>query len=369
MRAPIEGDRAAGAVRRFVLEEAALLTRHRHAVVANISFVVVLGFLSSLFVGDQFLAHTSILPPPGPGPASLDHFVRRLPVALSTQGPVTIMDEVLIVAQSRRLGGPVVAAHDLASVYGAKNEELAFWSFRDHLDASLDAADILHLEFTDTSAARAAAVLNSLVDELNAFYTDARRTRGRLLVDLIQARVDSTAYRLAAAEVALGGRRVESRSVHPAREAVDAIARVTERAMMLEVELDVLSRLTASPTPLSVQRLAELESIHEQLRRQPVIELEELRLSRELVLQRRLMDMLLGQLAAAEALATREMPFIEVLDRAVPPVIRVWPGHVQFVLASFVVGLASAVLIAHLVSFVERNRRALRGLTWRGDQA
>lgn len=349
----------AQAVRRTLKHELALLHRSRRAIVANVSIVVVLGFVISLTMGEKYVATASVLPPTRAKTGTLDYFVRQLPVAIGPRGAATVMHEVEQVIQSRHVGYAVVEAHDLVDVYGDRSVQLAFHRMRDRLEVLVRPSQVMYLSFEDRDPQRAAAVLRSLVEETDAFYRETRRSRGELLVELVSARLDSTNQRLAELEIVLGDYETENTTVQPSRTATRELAQLTGRAMMLEVQLEAMSRYLRGGSPLQVQWEAELGSIHDRLRKLPEVELEDLRLRRDLLVHRALRELLTSQLAAARVLETQEIPFLEVLDAPTPPAVRSWPGHVQVVLAALVIGLASSVLLAHVVEFVESNRREL----------
>jgi len=348
-------------LRRILKHEIALLIRSRRAIVANVSIVVVLGFVTSLTVGDKYVATASVLPPTRAEVGTLDYFVRQLPVAIGPRGAATVMHEVEQVIQSRHVGYPVVETHDLVDVYGSPSVQLAFNRMRNRLEVAVQpSSQMMYLSFEDGDPERASAVLRSLVEETDAFYRETRRSRGRLLVDLVSARLDSTSHRLAELEVLLGDFETENATLQPSRSATREVSQLTGRAMMLEVQLEAMTHYLHGSSPLQTQWRAELGSIHDRLRQLPEVELEDLRLRRDLLVHRALHDLLTSQLAAAHVLAAQEIPFIDVLDAPIAPRARSWPVHVKFVLSAFLIGLASSVLLAHVVEFVESNRKELR---------
>jgi uncharacterized protein involved in exopolysaccharide biosynthesis len=354
-------DTTTSGLRARIERELALLLRHRRILVGNTSVVVVAGFVVSLFVGDQFRASARILPPPPPGSGSIEEVMRYMPVTVGT-GVITVMDEIASVVESRRVLDPVIEAENLRSAYNAPTTEHAYLMLIERLDVEIGAAQILRLTMRDRDPDRAAAILSAVLEELNRFYVEARRTRGRHLVELIEARIDSTRRRLVDAQLALGDARSSGRAGTPSDATSSALGELMVRAYMLDIEIDALSSVASASTPAVARRRAELESITDELRRQPERALAESRLARELTVQQSLLDLLTAQLEGARTLEARSVPYIDVLDEPVPPPVRFWPGHVQIVAAAFVVSLAGGLLAVHAVDFVERHRAGVRAI-------
>lgn len=391
------------------------LLRWRRMVLLNTLAVAVLAVGISLLLSNWYEARTSLLPPQEDA-LTLGSLSRGLSSALAMVGRsmptvpggsslpmwATPSDLLAAILRSRRLRAAVIRRHDLLRVFQCDNIDEALETFARRARVRVGAEGVVRLAFADRDPARAAAVTNACVDELDAIQRETRHSNAQEVRRFIAARLDSTRADMAAAEDALRDFQTRHGLLVPEAQAkalVEAVAQVEAERTAALVERDALST-QVGPTHPEVQRAdalvraldeakASLEgrggltgvppnrpedrSAIIDLGRLPELSLAFLRLYREVETQETLYALLLQMHEQYRIQEVRDTPTIQVLDPAVPPEKKARPHRavicVTATLLAFLASLGIAVVLERLALTAERDparyaalQRLLRGV-------
>jgi len=387
------------------------LLRWRRMILLNTLAVAVLAVGISLLLPNWYEARTSLLPPEEDA-LTLGSLSRGLSSALAMVGRSTLTipggsslpvwatpsDLLAAILRSRRLREAVIREQDLLRVYRCDTMDEALEMFSQRARVRVGAEGLVRLAVTDKDPARAAAVANACVRELDAIQRATRHTSAQEVRRFIAARLDSTRIDRTAAEETLRDFQARHGLLVPEEQAkvlVTAVAKVEAERLAALVERDALSA-QVGPTHPEVQRAdALVRSLEEakaglegrgalagesagrsaiiDLGRLPDLSLEFLRLYREVETQETLYALLLQMHEQYRIQEVRDTPTIQVLDPAVPPEKKARPHRsvicVTATLLAFLASVGIAVGLERLALVAEQDppryaalQRLLRGI-------
>lgn len=388
------------------------LLRWRRLILLNTLGVAVLAVVISLLLPNWYEARTSLLPPEEDA-LTLGSLSRGLGSALAMVGRgslsipggsglpmwATPSDLLAAILRSRRLREAVIRGENLLPVFKSDNIDEALETFSRRARVRVGAEGVVRLAFADKDPARAAAVANACVRELDAIQRATRHTSAQEVRRFIAARLDSTRVDRTAAEVALRDFQARHGLLVPEEQAkalVTTVAKVEAERLAAIVERDALSR-QVGPTHPEVQRAEALARSLEEakaglegrggtagseggarsaiidLGRLPDLSLAFLRLYRDVETQETLYALLLQMHEQYRIQEVRDTPTIQVLDPAVPPEKKARPHRavisVTATLLAFLASLGIAVALERLAQVAEEDpsryaalQRLLRGI-------
>jgi uncharacterized protein involved in exopolysaccharide biosynthesis len=397
------------------LEFLVRLLRWRRRILLNTLAVAVLAVGISLLLPNWYEARTSLLPPEEDA-LTLGSLSRGLGSALAMVGRssltipggsslpmwATPSDLLAAILRSRRLRETVIREQDLLRVFKCDNLDEALETFSHRARVRVGAEGVVRLAFADKDPARAAAVANACVRELDAIQRATRHTSAQEVRRFIAARLDSARADRTAAEEALRDFQARHGLLVPEEQAkalVTTVAKVEAERLAAIVERDALSTQVGPMHP-EVQRAdALVRSLDEakaglegrgapagasaegpggrsaiiDLGRLPDLSLAFLRLYREVETQETLYALLLQMHEQYRIQEVRDTPTIQVLDPAVPPEKKARPHRaviaVTATLLAFLASLGIAVALERLALVAERDparyaalQRLLRGI-------
>ncbi len=285
---------------------------------------------------------------------SVQRFLSHMPTLGMLPNYYTPADIHRAILMSRTVQEEVIRRFDLMKVYHQKSMENAVLEFRHHVSATLNPDGTISVMAEDRSQDRAAAVANSLVQELDRFNVERRNVqarRTRLFFARRAAEADSLAR---VSEHALKTYQETHRVVVPIEaeaSAAEPLADLMSREMGLEVRLQLIRSYLSESSPEVIQVRSELEQLRAQLTRMPGVQNELGRLVRDVRLYQQLYTLLSAQLEDARLRETLNTPTITVLDPAYPTEKRVRPRRI--------VWAAAGALAAGLVTLLMRERVSL----------
>lgn len=301
-------------------------------------------------------------------------------------------DLLVSILKSRTVGEAVVRRFSLQERYKARYFEDAIKGLEGLTNIRVSREGVISVTVGDRDPRLAAAMANFYVEELDRLVArygtgEAGRQRVFLTEQLARARVD-----LEAAEEGL--RRFQERHKAVAlqeqtRGAIEAAARLKGEVMAAEVQLQVMRQFATEANPEVVALRRRIEGLRRQLaemqygdglgqgravgrgadRRDftvplpqvPEVGIELARLTREVKVQETLVTLLTQQFEQARLAEARDLPIVQVLDRAVPAERHARPRLRLNLAIAGVTSLFMGIFLAFSVEYVENARRRRRG--------
>lgn len=261
-------------------------------------------------------------------------------VGLTTNGtPSDLFQEIL---ESRRLGEFLVERFDLQQRYHTKGTDRTIKALHQHMSVNVKTSGVLVLQIEDRDAKTAAAMANSMIDELDRFNREAYNTRAKRTRIFLEGRVADAETHMKESEQLLtqyeGQHGVVADDPSGASGLVgDALA----RKMNLQIRQAYISSYAQPGSPDLREVEASLEAVDRELAKLPPVKQEGARLAMDAAIQRKVFTMLTEEYEAARVQEQRDTPTLTVLDEAGVPEMHSRPRRGVIVAVSV---LASAVL-------------------------
>lgn len=350
-----------------LLRELHLLARYHRLVIALVLLTTVLAVVYSLVTPKRFQAHTSILPAEDAsgGFGGLMSLIQQLPIqGANVPGITTTTDLLAGMLHSRRIQDPIIEEFDLRARYEQDTLEETRLLVDQNLSTSVGDEGILHVRYTDEDPEQAARIVNRMVELLDDYNVNVRKTRSRLNREFVQSRLDATKAELEAAENRLKTYQ-ETHAVALSPDemaAAESVGDLMAQKFSLEIEIEALSRSMDPSSPPIVRRRNTLEALDAKIAALPELGLTAARFYRDLKVQEQLFVYLSAQVEQARIEEQRDLPVIQVLDVAQPPEIRAWPRRKLIVVVTIALACVASLILVHVLDFVSRERDTLRRL-------
>lgn len=360
-----------------------VLTRQRWLIILNFVVVALLAFIISSLLPRWYRATATILPPrQDSGLLGLSSLAANLPFAGLDllKGSEEVMTYKAIL-ESRSVMEAVANKFDLKSWYKSRNMEHTIRTLRQNVGVGITEEGTLTVSVLDRQPDRAAAMANAFIFYLDSLNTKLNIQKARNDRLFIEKRFDQNKSDLARAEMELKQFQEKYGAValpEQTEAAIKGAAELQASIYATEVELGVKNQyLTPDHADIvwTKNKLAELKKKLDEMkfgslrakeaknRNQelfipfteiPGIGLEYARLFREVEVQNKLFGFLIQQYEQAKIMEAKNIPTVQVLDQAVPPVRKAKPKRLIIMLGA---GLASLFLSLAFVLSVEHIQR------------
>ena len=299
----------------------------------------------------------------------------------------TSRDTFVAILKSRTMAEEIITRFKLRDYYEATYIEQAITALRDATDISVSKEGVISVRVEDKDPKLAAEVANAYVTSLDRMFAKFGTTEGGRQRAFIADRLEKTEKALRKAEDSLRSFQEANRAIglqEQARGMVDASARLKGEMIAAEVALESLRTFSTEANPQVVQQKARIDELKRQLAKMqysgggdlppdaaapgqarqeyhlplakmPAVGVEFARLMRELKVQETVFTLLTQQFEQAKIAEARDMPTVQVLDRAVPAERKSKP---KTVLTASIVGVLSLFLGIFLAFFLEYLDRA-----------
>ena len=298
-------------------------------------------------------------------------------------------DLLISVLKSRTMAQSVVARFKLQERYRAQYREDAVRRLQNSTNILLSREGVITVKIEDIDPYQAAEIANFYVEELDrlvARYSmgEAGRQREFLTEQLVRARVG-----LDTSEQALRRFQERNRAIvlqEQTRGAIEAAARLKGEIIAAEVHLQVMRNFATDANPEILVLRRRIDEMNRQLAqmqygngparqpetpgerldftvpfsRVPEVGLELARLTRDVKVQETLVTLLTQHVEQARISEARDLPVVQVLDRAVPAE---RPSKPRFGLNLAVAGVSSllmGIVVAFVVEYLKNLRRHRR---------
>lgn len=244
------------------------------------------------------------------------------------------------VLRSRTIGSTLVTRFHLMDVYKTKDPERAARILTQHTAITLTNEDLVKISVTEKDRHLAADLANSYVDELDLFLRENTNSSAHRSRVFLEQRLDETRHALADAEEALRDYQVTHRMPAVGSEVertADAAAELVAQKVSREIELGTLETVSKPDNPRAVELRNEIQQFDTEIVKIPPAAMGVARLFRDVKIQEKILLVLTEEYEGARVLELKDMPTVEVVDRAVPPLRKSQPKRGAIAAASLVV--------------------------------
>jgi uncharacterized protein involved in exopolysaccharide biosynthesis len=357
--------------------------------IGGLCLVVLLATIVGTIVQPRVYESTAALltPREGPGSGLLGGIVgsgliQQLPGTLlpSTPSLAPNRDMLLSILKSRTVAKAVVDQFGLQDRYRSRYVEDAIIQLQARTGTNVSREGVISVKVEDTDPQVAAQMANFYVEQLDRLISqlgtsEGARQRAFITKQLAQAKTD-----LEASEGELRRFQERNRAISlqdQTRGAIEIAARLKGEVMAAEVQLGVMRNFATEANPEMVllrRRIDEMKRHLAQLQygdgqvsgdrrdfavpfpKVPEVGMELVRLTRDVKVGETLVTLLIQQLEQAKTTEAKDLPTVQVLDRAVPAERHSKPKLLLNVGLALVVGLLAGVFLAFFLDYVQNVR-------------
>jgi tyrosine-protein kinase Etk/Wzc len=323
------------------------LRRHGVKILRNAAIITLVVTAASFLIPNKFTAATLLLPPSETNDlSSLFSGVSgalALTRAFGMSGQAGT-DIYLGVLRSATVNGRLVRRFGLVRVYHSRDEEEAGKTLRSHTALSLTNEGFVRVSVTERDRRLAADLANAYAEELDAFMRLNTNSTARQRREFIEKRLAETKTVLANAEDALQERQVSGHLPSVGGDVLrtsQVIGELMSEKVGREVELGTLQGVARGSNARADQLRAEIRQIDVQISKLPPIATRLGRLYRTVSIHEKVLLVLTEEYERARMLELRNIPTVEVVDAAQPPLHKSQPRRSLFALAAFIVAFVS----------------------------
>lgn len=349
----------------------------------NTAILAVAAVVVALILPKEFRAATAIFPPEEESfsLSGLSSFLSGNGL-LSSRASLPLLatpsDIYAAVLKSRTLRDELIDRFQLEQVYHAKNRDAAFRRLEHTMSVKVGPEGIVAVRVYDRDPQRAADICNAAIEILDRLNREKRHGAASEARQFIEKRLAQNVVELRAAEDSLRGIQESTQVFVPdeqARAVIEAAAQVEVQLLLREVDLGVLSSQVGPQHPERMAVEREVNSLRQQLsaleagrssgeqtrfdiplKDYPARSLRYLRALREVKVQEAIYELLTQQYEQFRIQESRDTPTVQVLDRAVPPLLKARPIRSLLCIGITAVGFVLSVLLAGALEWLRQTR-------------
>jgi tyrosine-protein kinase Etk/Wzc len=358
----------------------------RRLLIVNTIVAAILTMAIMLFMPNWFTATTTILPPEkdsGLGlaaslmPSGLGALIGGS--GMSLPGLATPSDLYASIARSRIVSIAVVKKFDLENIFETQFEEQAIRELQTRASIVVEPDGIISISYEDTDAKRAAAVANSIAEELNRVNQENLNSKAHAMREFVEQRLSETIHDLSSAEEAYKN----FQEIHFAvslddqvKAIISAIADLRGQLVVSEIELGVMKKSLSPSNARYQEQEYKIEQIKDQLDKletgdttqtgssflnlpvkdTPQLALQLARLTRDLKIQETIFELLKQQYEQSKIQELKDTPTIQVLDRAEVPRIKSKPKRTTIAAMGGLTSFVFTLMFILMLEFVRREK-------------
>jgi uncharacterized protein involved in exopolysaccharide biosynthesis len=339
------------------------LRAHFRAILINAAIVTVVVTAASFLIADRFTAATVLLPPGHQ--ADLSSLVPGIPGgALSSVLGIDIpkgSDLYIGVLRSATIADSLIRRYDLVRTYGAKDEEKTARKLAEHTAITLTTESFIRIAVTEKDKRLAAGLANAYAEQLDLFLrqntnTSARRRREFLERRLTEARAD-----LVVAENVLRDYQVQKRLPVVGADierSADTAGELLGQKVSREIELGTLESVSRGPNSRAEELRNEIHQIDSEIMKIPPATTELARRFRDVKTDEKILLVLTEEFERARVMELKDIPTVEIVDRATPPLHKSQPRRGLIAVGTFAIAIAAGAALAWARDDALRGLRA-----------
>lgn len=364
-----------------------LLALYQYRKLLTINFIAVSIVTAVIvFLMPKWYQATAVVMPPKKdlGMMGLSSAIANLPIGglEFLKGSDEVMTYMAIL-KSRTVREAVIRKHDLVRVYEEEDIEKTLKAMEDNIDITLEREGTITISVLDKSPERVAAMANSFADYLDSINVELNIQKARNNRIFIEKRFTQNKEDMRRAEEELRAFQEKYGVIAlpvQTEAAIKGAASLMAEIMATEVELGVKQK---SLTPTHVQvietqnKLIELNKKLNEMKygsasaptatngnarsdmifipfnEVPEVGIEFARRFREVEVQKTLYQFIIQQYEQAKLQEAKDVPTVQILDRAVPPIYQAKPKRI---LTIALAGISATLILAAFLLVVERLR-------------
>jgi capsule polysaccharide export protein KpsE/RkpR len=298
-------------------------------------------------------------------------------------------DVFVAILKSRTMAHDMVDRFKLTEYYKTKYTEDAIKGLQGATDISVSKEGAISVTVEDKDPKLAADIANAYITNLDRLFaklgtTDASRQRA-----FISDRLETTEKALRQAEEALKRFQESNKAIvvqEQAKSAVEEAARVKGAIVVGESQLEFLRTFATESNPQVVAQRRQVEEMKRQLAqmqyglgmelpsesrnpgeprkefyvsfaKMPGVGMEYIRLMRDVKVQETVHNLLMAQFEQAKINETKDMPTVQLLDKAVPAERKSRPKTVLNIAIAGTLSLFVGIFLAFFLEYAERMRK------------
>lgn len=382
------GGRAVAEDEISLLDYAAVVWR-RWPMIGGLCLVVLLATIVGTIVQPRVYESTAALLTPREGPGSgllggivSSGLIQQMPGTLlpSTPSLAPNRDMLLSILKSRTVAKAVVDQFGLQDRYRSRYVEDAIIRLQARTETHVSREGVISVKVEDTDPQVAAQMANFYVEQLDRLISQLGTSEGARQRAFITKQLAQTKTDLEASEGELRRFQERNRAISlqdQTRGAIEIAARLKGEVMAAEVQLGVMRNFATEANPEMVllrRRIDEMKRHLAQLQygdghmsgdrrdfavpfpKVPEVGIELVRLTRDVKVGETLVTLLIQQLEQAKTAEAKDLPTVQVLDRAVPAERHSKPRLLLNVGLALVIGLLAGVFLAFFLDYVQNVR-------------
>lgn len=334
----------------------------------------------SLTMAPIYKAETKILPPQQGSSSMASQVLGQLGGFAGLAGGSlgkTSNDLYIALLKSRPILDNMIDRLKLMEFYKSKSREDARSALRGALKTQDDKkSGIVSIGIEDKDPKMAADIANAFVDELREYNKRLALTEASQKRLFFEEQLKDVKEGLIKSEEAMKTFQEKTgviRIDEQAKAVMEGIAQLRALIAEREIQIRVMKTYATSHNPDIQRTEEELKGLREQVSklektdgsgnpdvilstdRMPSIGTAYIRKLREFKYNEALYEILLKQYELARLDEAKDAPIIQVIEKAIPPEIRIKPKRSQMVMIAMVAGLFISVLAAFLMEFIEKS--------------
>ena len=336
-----------------------LLVRWRRFIFWNVGIVTGGALVLALVLPPWYTGVTTMLPlQDDSGGVSVSTMLRGLTIPRGEIPTQVRPGEVSVaILASRTLLSQLVDEFDLRRVYRRKTMEETIKELRRHIGTEIGEDGLIRLRVEDRERARAAAMANRMLELLDQFNRERRFSRGKRARIFIEQRIKQTQLDLAVAEDSLLAFQLTHKSLllrPDESSSAELGAKLLSERIDLQMRLGIASTFASKSGPEMERLRLRGQELDRQIGKLPGLGIGMARLYRDVKVLEQVFTLLMAQYEEAKIEEARDIPTVEVLDRAIPPERKSHPIRSVIVLLGFA---GSAMLAVGYVLAADYLRR------------
>jgi tyrosine-protein kinase Etk/Wzc len=357
-----------------------ILVKWRRFFFVNFLVVALLAIAVVFVLPKWYRATASVLPPKDQGLLNLfgsaSSVLKGLTAIPRIGGftPPSGAYNYFAILKSRSALEQVARKFDLIHVYdiGDSSMEKTIKALKENTDFEFQDDDYITIDVYDKDPTRAADMANYFVEILNSMSITLGSQEAKGNREFIGQRLDETRANLRGAEEALKLYQEKTGMMMTPEQtsSVSAVAELYALKAKKEIELAVLERKVSADNDLLQQLKLELHELDKKLLTFPQAGLESFRLYREAVTQQKILEVLIPLYEQAKINEQKDIPVLLVLDKAVPPQMKVRPQRALIVLVTMSLYVCFSIIAIFLLhGFLRRGRASNTVEKWAQHRA
>ncbi len=328
-----------------ILQYVSILLQWRRLIIVIVAAATIIAVVISFVLPKWYRATASIMPPKDLGLLNILGTSTNLLRGLGSLPRVSGLGQnngpynYFALLKSRRAMEAVVTKFNLVSVYGISDTmmEKAIKELRDNTAFEYQDDDYITVEVMDKEPRRAADMANYFVDLLNSMSVEMGTQEARNNREFIERRVALTSDSLRLAEESLKKFQEKHGMILTPEQnnALSAVAELYANRAKKQLEMAILEQRVTPENELLQQLRLELREYDKSLAGIPEAGMESFRLYRDVLTQQKILEFLLPMYEQAKINEQKDVPVLNVLDKAVPPELKAKPQRLLIVAITF----------------------------------